>query len=71
MFDKELYQQVLGFLVPWGAAEVKLDGEARQIHVHVEHADGSLRQPPTLNLLTAWCKKLKSVTTGRRFIQIL
>ena len=42
MFDTELYQQVLGLSAPWRVTEVKLDVESTQIHVHVEHADGSL-----------------------------
>ena len=42
MFDTELYQQVLGLSAPWRVTEVKLDVDSTQIHVHVEHADGSL-----------------------------
>ena len=42
MFDTELYQQVLGLTAPWRVAEVKLDVESTQIHVHVEHREGGL-----------------------------
>ena len=42
MFDTELYQHVLGLTAPWRVAEVELDVESTQIHVHVEHAEGSL-----------------------------
>ena len=41
MFDTDLYQQVLGLSAPWRVADVKLDVESTQIHVHVEHAEGS------------------------------
>ena len=41
MFDTDLYQQVLGLSAPWRVADVKLDIESTQIHVHVEHAEGS------------------------------
>ncbi len=40
MFDTDLYQQVLGLSAPWRVADVKLDVESTQIHVHVEHAEG-------------------------------
>ena len=42
VFDAELYQHVLGLTARWRVAEVKLDVESTQIHVHVEHAEGSL-----------------------------
>jgi transposase len=41
MFDTDLYQQVLGLSAPWRVADVKLDVASTQIHVHVEHAEGS------------------------------
>jgi hypothetical protein len=41
MFDTDLYQQVLGLSAPWRVADVKLDVESTQIHVHVEHDEGS------------------------------
>jgi transposase len=40
MFDTELYQQVLGLSSPWRVADVRLDMESTQIHIHVEHSDG-------------------------------
>ena len=40
MFDTELYQQVLGLNAPWKVSQVRLDVEATEIHVHVEHTDG-------------------------------
>ena len=36
-FDTELYQQVLGLTAPWGDADVRLDVESTEIHVHVDH----------------------------------
>ena len=41
MFDTDLYQQVLSLSAAWRVADVKLDIESTQIHVHVEHAEGS------------------------------
>lgn len=39
MFDTELYQQVLGLNAPWKVSQVRLDVEATEIHVHVEHTE--------------------------------
>lgn len=42
MFDAALDQPALGLTASWRVAEVPLDVESTQFHVHVEHADGSL-----------------------------
>lgn len=40
MHDTEVFQQILGLRSPWTVADVKLDLEAGQLDIHVEHADG-------------------------------
>lgn len=40
MYDTEVFQQILGLRSPWTVADVKLDLEAGQLDIHVEHADG-------------------------------
>ena len=40
MFDTDLYQQVLGLTAPWKVTDVRLDVEATEIHVQVEHPEG-------------------------------
>jgi transposase len=40
MFDTDVYQQVLGLTAPWKVTDVRLDVEATEIHVHVEHPEG-------------------------------
>ena len=47
MFDTDLYQHVLGLSAPWRVADVNLDVESTQIHVHVEHAEGERPPPPS------------------------
>lgn len=42
VFDAALDQPVLGLTASWRVAEVPLDVESTRIHIHVEHADGSL-----------------------------
>ena len=41
MQDKELYQQILGLASPWTVECVKLDVEASEILVKVEHPRGT------------------------------
>lgn len=40
MHETEFYQQILGLRSPWVVADVKLDTEAGQVDIYVEHADG-------------------------------
>ena len=37
MKDRQLYQQILGITAPWFVAEVELDLEAEEVHVHLAH----------------------------------
>ena len=41
MHERELYEQLLGLSAPWFVADVKLDTEAQQVDVFVEHAGGT------------------------------
>jgi transposase len=41
MQDKELYQQILGLVSPWSVSEVRLDHEAQEIEVSVDHPRGT------------------------------
>ncbi|MEM9360632.1 MAG: transposase family protein, partial [Pseudomonadota bacterium] len=40
MHETEFYQQILDLRSPWVVADVKLDTEAGQVNIHVEHAVG-------------------------------
>jgi transposase len=41
MFDKDLYQKVLGLSAPWSVANVKMDVKPTQIHVSADHTEVS------------------------------
>jgi transposase len=41
MHERELYERLLGLSAPWFVADVKLDTEAQQVDVFVEHAGGT------------------------------
>ncbi|QDV61088.1 ISL3 family transposase [Crateriforma conspicua] len=41
MQETEFYQQILGLKQPWFVADVKLDPEAQQVDVYVEHPEGT------------------------------
>jgi len=41
MKDRQLYQQILGITTPWFVAEVELDLEAEEVHVHLAHQQAS------------------------------
>jgi transposase len=41
MHERELYDRLLGLSAPWFVADVKLDTEAQQVDVFVEHAQGA------------------------------
>ncbi len=41
MQHRERYQQIRGLSSPWTVADVKLDHEAQEIRVHVEHVRGA------------------------------
>ena len=45
MYDTEVVQQILGLRSPWVVADVKLDAEAGQGDIHIEHADGEMGCP--------------------------
>jgi transposase len=38
MHERELYERLLGLSASWFVADVKLDTEAQQVDVFVEHA---------------------------------
>ena len=41
MHETDFYQQILGLASPWFVADVKLDSEAQQVDVFVEHIEGT------------------------------
>ncbi|QDT08266.1 hypothetical protein K239x_02030 [Planctomycetes bacterium K23_9] len=41
MHETEFYQRLLGLQAPWTVADVKLDLEAGQVDIHVEHTEGT------------------------------
>jgi hypothetical protein len=41
MQGKEFYQQILGLESPWYVSDVKLDMEALQVNVYVEHPEAT------------------------------
>lgn len=53
MQDKDLYQQILGLPSPWTVSDVKLDYEAEEVRVHVEHPRGVKFQCPDQTKVSA------------------
>ena len=41
MHEREHYEWLMGLSAPWFVADVKLDTEAQQVDVFVEHAGGT------------------------------